>query len=190
MPTFRYFPGYPEGAPFAEGPCYFCGSHPAIDGMWLGFDKDFDDPPPVCIQDLIADKARVDIADWIWQLLARNVEIQHPDWTAQTRQAYVEARTYELAHTPPVPWIQNNEWPVCADDYASFTGELTREKLEAHTGGAEGGKALLLAIMRQERPDWPIDVQLNNYWEYLGDFMRIYQFRCPDGSEVNVLQMM
>ncbi|MBF6589715.1 MAG: CbrC family protein [Ktedonobacterales bacterium] len=187
---FRYFPGYPEGAAFAEKPCYFCGACPALDGELLDFDEAFNDPPPVCLPDFLAGKARMDIPSSIQRTLARNVEARHPDWNEQARETYVQERTEELAHTPPVSWIQPNQWPVCGGDYAQFIGELTRARIEAHAGSVEGGKIFLQTILRQERPEWPGDSWLERYWEYLGDFMRIYQFRCPDGSEVNVLQMM
>jgi hypothetical protein len=48
-----------------------------------------------------------------------------------------------LAHTPPVPWLQNNEWPICSDDFAVYLGELTREGLGQRWGSEAAGKRAL-----------------------------------------------
>lgn len=190
MPRFRYCPGYPDGARLAEEACSFCGARPALDGAWLDFDEDYDEPPPVCADCLLAGKAHVVVPGWVQKALAQSVAAQHLDWNAEARDAYVAERTHELAHTPPVPWIQNNEWPICGDDYAQYAGELTRERLEAQAGSMEGAKRLLRDIMVRERPLWPVDEHVEQYWEYLGGFMAIFRFRCQGGSEVDVLQMM
>ena len=147
MTRFRYFPTFPEGACFDARPCAFCGATPALDGAWLDVDEDYDDPPPVCIEDLLRDRARVAIPAWMQQDLADHVATAHPAWAEQRKAAYVAARTAALAHTPPVPWLQENEWPVCADDYACFDGELTRERLEQRYGGPMQAQAAFQRIL-------------------------------------------
>lgn len=190
MSRFRYFPSFPDGACLAAGSCYFCGRTPALDGVWLDFDEDFDDPPPVCVEDLVADRARVAVPAWVQEALARGVRERHPEWDAERRSRYTAERTDELAHTPPVPWIQENEWPVCADDYATYLGQLTREGLEQRYGGSAGGKVALRQIMQEERPNWKLDdAALEDWWPRLGGFLHVYAFDC-DGKHVHVLQTM
>jgi uncharacterized protein UPF0167 len=191
MTTFRYFPTFPEGARFDARPCAFCGATPALDDVWLDVDEDYDDPPPVCVADLLRDRARVAIPAWIEQDLADQVATAHPEWDDQRKAAYVAARTAELAHTPPVPWVQENEWPVCADDYAGFDGELTRERLEHRYGGPREAQAALGRIIADLRPAWQLNAEsLDAWWQRLGGFVRVYAFRCPKGEETYVLQTM
>ena len=191
MSTFRYFPGFPEGAVFDTRPCHFCGTVPALDGAWLDFEEDYDDPPPVCIEDLLADKARVARPNWVSHELANRVAARHSDWSAEQQERYVAERTSELAHTPPVPWLQENEWPVCSDDYAKYAGEITRDTLLAQYGGAGAAHATLQKIMSQERPKWLLDAeQLEVWWQRLGDFLRVYRFHCDDGEDVFIVQAM
>lgn len=35
----------------------------------------------------------------------------------------------ELSITPPVAWVQSNEWPVCCDDYMKYIGEWEKTVL-------------------------------------------------------------
>lgn len=191
MNAFRYFPGFPQGAAFDAKACHFCGKHPALDGAWLDFDEDYDDPPPVCTEDLIADKARVAIPRWITLELTNRVAAHHSNWNAEHVARYVAERTHELAHTPPIPWLQENEWPLCSDDFATYSGQLTREVLTTRAGNAAAAQADLRAIMAQERPQWTLDAQhLDAWWQRLGDFLRIYEFRCGSDGDIHVVQTM
>jgi hypothetical protein len=190
MAEFRYFPSFPRGARFTTEPCYFCGRTPTLDGVWLDFDDDFDDPPPVCVDDLVAGRVRVAIPQWVRDALACAVHESHPEWDATRQSNYVTERTEELAHTPPVPWIQENEWPVCADDYAVFLRQLTREDLERRHEGPAGGKAALQRIMAEQRPNWQSGPEaLDVWWDRLGGFLRLYAFAC-ESKQVYVLQTM
>ncbi len=190
--TFKYFPDFAKEAAFDAKGCAFCSRVPALDGAWLQFDDDYDDPPPVCIDDLLADKARVDIPRRLQQRLALAVHARHADWEEQRVATYVATHTAELAHTPPVPWIQENEWPICAEDYAIYVGQLTRNKLTERYGSSRAAKASLRTIMRTLRPKWEVDKakHLEAWWDALGDFLCIYSFRCDEGTEVVVLQTM
>ncbi len=129
MLEFKYFPDFAKEAVFDPRGCAFCGRVPALAGAWLDFDEYYDDPPAACIDDLIADKARVDIPRRLQERLAQAVHASHPDWDGEQVAAYVASRTDELAHTPPVPWVQENEWPIWVDDYAVYVGQLIRDKL-------------------------------------------------------------
>lgn len=180
---------FPDGASFDARPCAFCGGTPALDGVWLDFDEDYDDPPPVCVEDFLRGRARAAIPAWIQRELADHVTIAHPEWDDQRKAAYVATHTDELSHTPPVPWLQENEWPVCADDYAQFDGELTRERLQKRYGGLKEAKAALRKIFEDLRPAWQqSDESLDAWWQRLGGLLRIYAFRCPGDEERYVLQ--
>jgi hypothetical protein len=190
--TFKYFPDFATEVTFDTRGCAFCGRVPALDGVWLDFGDYYDDPPPVCIDDLLADKAHVDIPRRLQQQLALAVRTRHTDWDEERVAAYVATRTAELAHTPPVPWIQENEWPICAEDYATYVGQLTRNTLIERYGSAHAAKAGLQTLMRTLRPNWDVDKaqHLQAWWDALGDFLRLYSFRCDEGAEVVVLQTM
>lgn len=190
MSEFRYFPNFPEEARFSMEPCYFCGQVPALDGIWLEFAEDFDDPPSVCVSDLMVGKAQVAVPGWASAALAHAVSVQHSDWSPEQQDAYIQARTDELAHTPPVPWIQENEWPICRDDYSVYIGQLTQEKLVQRYGSTDDAKTSLLKRVQQLRPAWNLaSSERDEWWDSLGGFLHIYVFRCGT-EEVYVLQTM
>ena len=89
-------------------------------------------------------------------------------------------RVDKLAHTPPVPWLQNNEWPVCNDDFAVYNGELTRDQLLLEHEGAGPAKAALRAMVEEVKPEWELDEEaLDTAWDQLGNFVAVFAFRCP-----------
>jgi uncharacterized protein CbrC (UPF0167 family) len=137
-------------------------------------------------------KTHADVPSWIARDLLASVEAQHPDWSIEKSSSYVAARIAELSRTPPIAWIQDNEWPVCGDDFAAYVGELTREGLERQYGGIEPGKAALRRIIEQERPAWTKDEEtLDWQWSELGNFLAVFVFRCLNDTqrERQVIQM-
>ena len=186
MTQFRYFPAYPQGAQLGDDACDLCGHRPAITGIRLGLRMD--EPRNVCADCLAADKVAASIPQWIQQDVRDAVDRLHADWSAMARADLVAARVYELAHTPPVPWLQNNEWPLCGDDFAIYQGELTQEALKRQHGGIVGGKAVLRTILERVVPNWEQDdVAIDAEWRDLGNFLAVFVFRCLD-QDVYVVQ--
>lgn len=189
--AFRYFPDYPVGAPLEAPACALCGASPAIPGQWLAKDDD-GTRRDACAECVAIGNTHADVPSWIERDLLASVEAQHPDWSIEKRSSYVAARIAELSRTPPIAWIQDNEWPVCGDDFAAYVGELTREGLERQYGGIVPGKAALRRIIEQERPAWTKDEEtLDWQWSELGNFLAVFVFRCLNDTqrEMQVIQM-
>ena len=43
-----------------------------------------------------------------------------------------------MSFCPPVPWIQNSDWPVCCDDYMTYIGEWEREDFIKNSTNGDG----------------------------------------------------
>ena len=182
MSQFRYFPTFPEHADLRDRPCVYCGRAPSIPGVRLNSGPE--SSQPACADCLAIGKAAVKIPKWVITDLERAVSTTHPDWSVDRQATYVAERIDELAHTPPIPWLQNNEWPVCGDDFAVYEGELTRENLEQRTGDLERAKDTLHSILSQTVPNWEQDAQaLEGEWSELGNYLAIFAFQCSDSGE-------
>lgn len=190
MSSFAYFPVFPTGAHLSTESCGYCGKSPAISGTYLRPIGDGSETKAVCGDCLAGGRASVKVPKWVERELAEAVNASRPDWSEERRSVYVAERVAELSHTPPVPWIQNNEWPVCHDDFAQFVGELTREQLEKQHGSTRAAIGALRAAIAELRPEWE-QSEANVEWEWaeLGNFLAIFVFHCQDRQrEIYVLQ--
>lgn len=190
MSHFKYFPSFPNGAHLSTEACEHCGRTPAIPAGRLKSALDEEQRRAACADCLQAGKASVDVPSWVERELAQAVDQTHFDWSAEQRAELVASRVTSLAHTPPVPWLQNNEWPVCGDDFAAYVGELTREHLLREHGVTQRAKEALHATIDELRPHWDLDEEaLDTAWEQLGNFVAIFEFRCPGNlKSIYVLQ--
>lgn len=94
MRNYKYFANAEENAYFTDVPCQFCGGHQfCLDCAF--FERN--DVVPICLD--CFDKKRI------------NVEI--PDYI-KAKIKYDANKKFEILKlNPPVPWIQNNDLPVC-----------------------------------------------------------------------------
>jgi uncharacterized protein CbrC (UPF0167 family) len=184
MSGFEYFPNFPEGARLGAEACEYCGHSPAIPAVRLNPAPGEDNRKAVCADCLRAGRASAKIPTWVERELAHAVGAAHPAWSGQQRADFVASRVDKLAHTPPVPWLQNNEWPVCNNDFATYIGELTRDQLLQEHTGVEQAKAALRAIIEEVRPEWELDEEaLDTAWDQLGNFVAVFAFHCPDNPK-------
>ncbi len=184
MSIFEYFPTFPEGAQLRAEACEYCGRTPAIPAVRLKRAPGEENAQAACADCLRAGRASARIPQWVQRELAQAVDVAHPDWSQNQRADLVASRIDKLAHTPPVPWLQNNEWPICGDDFARYIGELTRERLLQEHGGLERAKVALCAIIEEVRPEWVLSVEdIATAWEQLGNFVAIFLFHCPDNPK-------
>jgi hypothetical protein len=188
MSQFRYFPGFPAGAPLKETACTWCGRTPSIPAVYLapvGAARE-----PICAECLGQGRGQVKVPDWVQRELARAVTSAHPTWSLSEREVLIAARLEALAHTPPVPWLQNNEWPVCGDDFAVFAGELTRERWVQRWGSEAEGKRALRDVLLQTVPEWSQDeADVDAEWSALANDLAIFEFHCAAGETLYVVQL-
>ncbi len=110
MKKYKYFDNVKKNAVFTNQHCQFCGAcNDCLEGVY--FEKNGIES--VCLECLSKLKASVFIPNEI-QLKVKNDR---------------DKKVSELSFTPPVAWIQNNEWPVCCDDFMEFIGEWDKEEI-------------------------------------------------------------
>lgn len=186
VPDFRYFPGYAaeniEGE--SEERCAFCGANRILTGA---VEAPSGELTEACLTCFLAGKAVAGEPDTVGDL-AKNVAAAHPDWTPDECATYIAERRTELSRTPPVPWIQENEWPVCGDDFAVYLGEWTQERLIAETGSEAAARAKVEALARQTFVNIS-DESLAIAWQGLVNWWAVFAFRCAgEDREILVVQ--
>ena len=145
---FRYFPNYQEWARFTDKPCASCQGTPCLEGIYFDQSSELES---VCLDCLTTGQVKVDIPSYIHNQLMESVRRTHSDWTDQQIDMHVAARVSALAMTPPVPWIQNNEWPVCGDDFAYYLGERNQEDLSLMAPDGNGLTYLHTIVNKPEQ---------------------------------------
>lgn len=190
MTSFDYFPTFPGGAQLREEACSFCARSPAIPAVRLKLQASEEKPKAVCADCLRIGRARTEVPTWVERELTNAVRAAHPEWDSDEVARHVASRVDALSHTPPVPWLQNNEWPACKDDFAVYRGELTRDTLLGEYGSVARAKEALDSVIKEVRPEWTLDEEaLGTAWEQLGNFVAIFVFQCPsDQRPIYVLQ--
>ena len=53
----------------------------------------------------------------------RRLAIDIPDYIQNRIKDNASSKIEILKYTPPIPWVQFNDWQVCCDDYMQYIGE-------------------------------------------------------------------
>jgi uncharacterized protein CbrC (UPF0167 family) len=115
MIEFRYFNDVEKNAALTKNACDPGHSGPFLDGNF--FNNDFEDQG-VCLDCLVKGRKRVKVDGYLKSKISKHVG-------NQADRAKIIAG---LERTPPVPWIQNNDWPFCDADAMQYRGEHSVEK--------------------------------------------------------------
>ena len=167
MRTYKYFDNVKKNAVFTEQACQFCGSkNDCLEGVY--FEKN--NIESVCVECLAQSKTSVYIPDEIQSKIVRD-RIK---------------KVGELSITPPVAWVQSNEWPVCCDDYMTYIGEWEREDFIKNSTNGDG-LSLLKELLIDELKN-----NVESYealWTGLGYETAAFVFKCSKcGNKVVVCQ--
>lgn len=155
MIKYEYFKNVEKDAIFTEEKCQFCGSkNNCLEGVY------FERPnlKSVCLSCFQKKVIAVDIPQYLRIRVHDNME-----------------KINKLGYTPPVPWVQYNDWQVCCDDFMQYQGEWTQEDFirESNDGnGIEYFKSLLDEDFIKQIND--IDILFND----LGDDTVAFVFSC------------
>ncbi|MCM1118874.1 MAG: CbrC family protein [bacterium] len=82
-------------------------------------------------------------------LADKKAEVDVPEYIQNRIMNNRTAKTDELRYTPPVPWVQYNDWPVCCDDFMQYMGEWQQKDFIAHSLDGNGVK-LLEQLLEQD----------------------------------------
>ena len=132
---FPYFPDYERWARFTDLPCDGCQGTPCLDGICFDQSSDLQ---AVCVSCLVSGRIIDSLPDGLPIRFRSSVERMHAEWTEAQITHHVQERLERLTRTPPIPWVQNNEWVFCGDDFAHYLGEQTQEDLNAMAPDGNG----------------------------------------------------
>lgn len=156
---FKYFDDPLKNAEFIdEEECQSCGaSSHCLEGEYFDLDEEV---ISVCLDCLQQGVIKVNIPKYIKDRIA---------------DIGKEEKVAELEKTPPVPWIQYNDWPVCCNDFTKYLGEWDRSDFEKHSNDGDGLN-YLLNILDQSSKEKIESVQV--FWEDIGHHTAIFVFEC------------
>lgn len=156
MKNYKYFENAEKNAYFTEVPCQFCGSDKfCLDAVF--FERD--DIESICLDCFDKKENNVEIPDYI------RIKVKKDS----------EHKFEMLKFTPPVPWIQINEWPACCDDYLVYIGEWGQEEFN-NSSQDKDGKSFLKRHMDDEQI-----ARVESFdvlWNELGNETVAFVFRC------------
>jgi uncharacterized protein CbrC (UPF0167 family) len=157
--NFKYFDDPLKNAEFIdEEECQSCGaSNHCLEGEYFDLDEEV---ISVCLDCLQQGIIKVNIPNYIKE---RVVDLGK------------EEKVAELEKTPPVPWIQYNDWPVCCNDFTKYIGEWDRSVFEKHSNDGDGLN-YLLNILEQSSKEKIKNVKV--FWEDIGHYTAIFVFEC------------
>lgn len=157
---FRYFNDPIKNAVFTDVECQSCGSKEyCLEGEY--FDRG-DEVVSVCLDCLMLGKITVDIPGYV------------KDKIDEDKQRGKKIK--DLERTPPVPWIQYNDWPVCCSDFMCYLGEWEKEDLNNFSNG--DGKKLVFSILDNDTRNRINDEDV--FWEDIGEYTALFVFKCTN----------
>lgn len=182
---FKYFLNPKKNARYVDEPCEVCGnSNLCLNGTY--FDHHEDELESICMDCLVQGKVVVEFPSFLYDRIYDEVKEENPSLTEEEIKSNVDTIFSVLEKTPPIPWLQYNDWPVCCGDFMTYLGELGRDDLDSIATDSDG-KALLLNLLDEETKNRIDDLEY--LWEELGDYAIAYHFKCMEcGKQIVVIQ--
>lgn len=164
MKRYKYFDDVIEHACFTEECCQFCGSHSnCLEGIYF----EQDNVTSVCLDCFETGKATVDIPSYLQKRVHFNKEFVR-----------------ELASTPPIPWVQFNDWRVCCGDFMIYVGEWSRDDFITKAGQEDPIKYMSRLIDEKELRKVE---EIENLWSEIGNNTVAYVFKCSICGKIQVV---
>lgn len=181
---FKYFLNPEKNASYVDEPCEVCGSSDlCLDGTYFDNQEELES---ICMECLVKGKVVVEFPSFLYDKIYYELKRIKPTLTEEEIKYNVNDIFSELEKTPPVPWLQYNDWPVCCGDFMTYLGELTRNELNSMAVDGDG-KTLLLSLIDDEMKN-RID-SLEALWDDLGDHVIAYHFKCMEcDKQIAILQ--
>lgn len=165
MRQYEYFKNVEKNAAFTEQKCQFCGENKnCLEGIYF----EQPDLKSVCLSCLDRRVVGVDIPNYLKKKVHDNNKV----------------KIDKLTYTPPIPWVQFNDWQVCCDDYMQYLGEWTQEDFvrESNIGkGIEFFQKLLSKDFLNQVDD------INVLWDDLGNGTVAFVFYCSTCNSKRVV---
>lgn len=183
--SFKYFEDYNTNARFTGEKCEICGKEDlCLNGIYL--DISGRDLESVCISCLVKGEITIQIPEYLRNRLYENIKSITPHLSEELINNKVNILVDELSRTPPVPWVQYNDWPTCCADFMTYIGEWETEDFEKNAADGDGKNYLLNSI--DERTKNQIE-GLDVLWDDIGYDTIAFVFKCRKcGKTAVVLQ--
>lgn len=165
MERYKYYENVKRDAAFTEAPCQYCSStKDCLEGIFFArFDI-----KSICLECFMAKRAPVEIPSYIQERVKSNC-LNKID---------------ELRFTPPIPWVQHNDWPVCCDDYMKYIGEWEQEDFDNFSAEKKG--ITLLEELLDDRTRSRVD-DISVLWDDIGCDTVAYVFKCQTCGKMLVV---
>lgn len=156
MREYKYFFNVKRDAAFTKKQCEFCGgTENCLEGVYFGDNS----TESICLSCLDNKKASVDVPVYVRERIIKN-QISKSDI---------------LKYTPPVPWVQYNDWQVCCDDYMQYMGEWQQRDFINNSVDGDGINMLEKILDKDTREK--VD-DIKTLWDDLGYDTVAYIFKC------------
>lgn len=162
---YKYFENVKKYVAFTEEKCQFCGKNTdCFDGVYF----DNDEIESVCIDCFEKKKAEVIIPDYLKNKIKNNVN----------------HKVDELRFTPPVPWIQYNDWNICCDDFSKYLGEWKKEDFIEYAKEENP-----IVYFKNLLSDYTLSLvdDINILWNDIGKYTVAYVFECQHCKKKTVI---
>jgi uncharacterized protein CbrC (UPF0167 family) len=175
---YKYFDNVLKNGEFTDERCQVCATKEnCLEGEY--FDQDYD-VISVCLECLNKGLITVNIPqfikDRIYSQIENNLHGKSKENIEKTTNVLIEM----LSKTPPVPWVQYNDWPVCCNDFARYLGEWNKDDIINKAPDGDGKKYLLSILddFTKSKVD-NIDI----LWEDIGKYTAVFAFECIECSK-------
>ena len=166
MDNYKYFNNAKKNGYFTDTHCQFCGSNEhCLDGVFF---QRSDDLESICLS--CFDK--------------KEISVVIPDYVAYKVKENRDEKVNTLSFCPPVPWIQNNEWPVCCDDFMEYIGEWEQKEFTEYSENSDGislPKEFLIDELKEKVANYDC------LWEDLGYGTAAFVFKCSQCGKIKVI---
>jgi len=165
MNNYEYFENVDKNAAFIEDKCHICGKNDnCLDGVYF----DQEGIKAVCMSCFDKGAVSVYIPGYIKSRVINDVEV----------------KAEKLSHNPPVPWVQNNDWQVCCDDFMLYIGEWEQSDFIKAAGDCDVVEYFyeLLCDSTKAKVD-----DINVLWEDIGYDTVAYVFKCKKCNKIKVI---
>lgn len=176
--NFKYFDNVIKNAEYTNDKCQICGTNKyCLEGVYFDSEEDI---ISVCIECLRKGKKTVNIPDLIQERLYRELKENQEGLDKIKLKQKLDSYVEELKITPPVPWIQYNDWPVCCSDFARYMGEWDKEQINDNAPDGNGKKYIMTIL--DEFSKSKID-DIDVFWDDIGIYTEIFIFKCINCSK-------
>ena len=153
---YIYYQDVKKNAVFTKEPCQYCGKkEECLEGIYF----EQDGVTSVCLSCLDSKKIEVDIPKYVRSRIKNSVN----------------SKSDVLKYTPPIPWVQYNDWQVCCDDYMKYIGEWEQEQFKNESVERDGISALK-NLLNEDTLCKVDDISI--LWEDIGYDTVAYVFEC------------